>query len=78
MIRLTIEAPEPPLRNSIVPAVGDDPLQNMRERASQCRRLSSLTHDQAMAQQLRQWAEEIERDIDRLEAELANKGGAQG
>ena len=63
----------------IVPAVGDDPLQNMKERASQCRRLSSLTHDQAMAQQLRAWAEEIEVDIARLEAELRDKDAdAQG
>lgn len=59
--------------------MGDDPLENMRERASQCRRLSSLTHDQAMAQQLRAWAEEIEIDIARLEAELRDKDAdAQG
>lgn len=59
--------------------MGDDPLENMRERASQCRRLSSLTHDQAMAQQLRVWAEEIEADIARLEAELRDKDAdAQG
>ena len=59
--------------------MGDDPLENMRERASQCRRLSSLTHDQAMAQQLRAWAEEIEVDIARLEAELRDKDAdAQG
>ena len=66
-------------RNNIVPVVGDDPLENMKERASQCRRLSSLTHDQAMAQQLRAWAEEIEVDIARLEAELRDKDAdAQG
>ena len=59
--------------------MGDDPLENMKERASQCRRLSSLTHDQAMAQQLRAWAEEIEVDIARLEAELREKDtDAQG
>lgn len=59
--------------------MGDDPLENMKERASQCRRLSSLTHDQAMAQQLRAWAEEIEVDIARLEAELRDKDAdAQG
>ena len=64
---------------SIVPDVGDDPLENMKERASQCRRLSSLTHDHAMAQQLRAWAEEIEADIARLEAELRDKDqDAQG
>ena len=66
-------------RNNIVPGVGDDPLENMKERASQCRRLSNLTHDQAMAQQLRAWAEEIEVDIARLEAELRDRDAdAQG
>jgi hypothetical protein len=54
--------------------VGDDPLKNMKDRASQCRRLAELTHDRMMADQLRKWAQEIEADIGRLEAERQDKG----
>jgi hypothetical protein len=38
----------------------------MRERASQCRRLAAITHDQRMVGQLLKWAAEIEADIERL------------
>lgn len=39
--------------------MNDDPLKNMRARAEQWRRLADLTHDRRMADQLREWAEEI-------------------
>lgn len=51
----------------------DDPFARMRARAEQFRRLSDLTHDRAMAIQLRQWAVDIEADIRVLEDRLANK-----
>ena len=41
-------------------------------RAAQCRRLADLTHDRSMADQLRQWAADIEADIRRLQAERAS------
>lgn len=53
--------------------MGEDPLENMRSRAAQCRRLADLTHDRAMADQLRQWATDIEADIARLEAAHGSK-----
>jgi hypothetical protein len=54
-----------------------DPLINMRERADQCRRLAALTHDDNMAKQLRQWADEIDADIQRLEAERRGQNPAE-
>lgn len=50
--------------------MGDNPIENMRARAEQCRRLSDHMHDRKMAEQLRTWAREIEADIRRLEAGL--------
>lgn len=50
--------------------LGDNPIENMRARAEQCRRLSDHMHDRKMAEQLRTWAREIEADIRRLEAGL--------
>jgi hypothetical protein len=49
--------------------MNDEVIQHMRDRASQCRRLSDLTHDREMAEQLRKWAEQIEADIKKLEAD---------
>lgn len=46
--------------------MGDDVLWNMRQRASQCRRLAALTHDETMTKNLLKWAAEIEADIERL------------
>lgn len=48
--------------------MGENPIENMRARADQCRRLSDHMHDRQMAEQLRTWAAEIEADIKRLEA----------
>jgi hypothetical protein len=47
--------------------MSEDVIQNMRERAEQCRRLSAGTPDEKMRWQLLDWAAEIERDIERLE-----------
>ena len=49
--------------------MSDDPVQNMWERASQCRRLASTTHDEKMHWQLLEWANEIEKDVERIQAE---------
>lgn len=46
--------------------MGEDPVENMRARAEQCRRLSDHIHDREMAAQLRAWAAEIDADIKRL------------
>jgi len=43
-----------------------DVMWNMLQRASQCRRLAAITHDQRIAEMLLKWASEIEADIDRL------------
>lgn len=55
---------------------GEDPVENMQARAAQCRRLADLTHDRSMADQLRQWASEIEADIRRLHLERAKNDGS--
>lgn len=55
--------------------MGEDPIENMRARAEQCRRLSDHIHDRQMQEQLRTWAAEIDADIRRLEAELHHKRG---
>ena len=52
--------------------MGDDPLENMQERADTCRRLAGMTHDDQMKWQLIDWANEIEADIERLRAERAS------
>ena len=46
-----------------------DPLENMRSRAEQYRRLADLTLDRALKSQLRRWADEVEADIASLEVE---------
>ena len=48
----------------------DGILNNMRDRADQCRRIAAITHDHRRAVQLLEWADEIQRDIDRAHAEL--------
>ena len=53
--------------------VADDPLDNMRDRSAQCRRLADFTHDEKMKWQLIEWANEIDADIDRLEAEREDR-----
>lgn len=54
--------------------MSEDPLNNMRQRSEQCRRLSRITHDEKMKWQLLEWAHEIEADIRRLELERAERG----
>jgi hypothetical protein len=44
----------------------NDPLWDLRQRASQCRRLAALTHDEKMAKELLKWADELEADMERL------------
>lgn len=46
--------------------MSDDPMENMRHRAAECRRLAAITHDDRMKYQLLDWAAEIEVDIQRL------------
>jgi hypothetical protein len=43
-------------------------IQNMRDRAVQCRRLATDTHDEKMRWQLLDWANEIDNDVGSLEA----------
>ena len=51
-----------------------DPIENMRARVAQCRRLAdAINHPEASAT-LRQMAEEGEADIKRLEAERQARG----
>lgn len=42
-------------------------LSNMRERVELCRRLADATHDPRVSESLRRMAEDIERDLNRLE-----------
>lgn len=55
--------------------MGEDPIENMRARAEQCRRLSDHIHDREMAAQLRTWAAEIDADIKRLTARPRGETG---
>jgi len=52
---------------------GSDPLENMRERSAQCRRLADFTHDEKMKWQLIEWANQIDADIVRLEEERGER-----
>ena len=54
---------------------GENPLENMRKRSAQCRRLASETHDERMRWQLIEWANAIDADISRLEAERNERHG---
>jgi hypothetical protein len=49
--------------------MNDDPLDNMRARVEQFRKLADLTHDHEMRLSLRGWADDIEKDLRRLEDE---------
>jgi hypothetical protein len=56
--------------------MSDDPLDHMRERIAQCRRLAQFVNDPRTTQALLQMAEEGERDLARLLEERA--GRAEG
>jgi hypothetical protein len=49
--------------------MSDDPLDHMRARAAQCRRLADAMTDQRTVRILRQMADDVEADIKRLKAE---------
>ena len=49
--------------------MGEDPLDNMRERAAQCRRLAHSATNRELLEFLQNSAEQIEVDIAKLEAE---------
>ena len=48
----------------------DPPIERMRARAKQLRRIAQMTHDPSMMEMLVRMAGEVEADADRLEAEL--------
>ena len=54
--------------------MGENPIENMRARAEQCRHLSDHVRDRQMAEQLRNWESEIDADTKRLEAGIAGPG----
>jgi hypothetical protein len=54
--------------------VSDDPIMNMRGRAQQCRRLAHSIADRKTVGVLLQMANDIEKDIKRLEKERADHG----
>ena len=49
--------------------VNDDPIENMRARVTQCRRLAATIMDDRATEALLKMASDIEADIIRLEAE---------
>ena len=49
--------------------MGEDPLENMRFRAAQCRRLAKSATNRELLEFLQNSAEQIELDIAKLEAE---------
>ena len=53
--------------------MADDPLDHMRHRAQQCRRLADMITDERAVDELRNMALEVEADILRLEAERAER-----
>jgi hypothetical protein len=55
--------------------MGDDPLDNMRARAAQCRRLAKSATNRELLDFLLNSAAEIESDIARLEAERQERSG---
>ena len=57
--------------------MGEDPLENMRERAAQCRRLANSATNRELLEFLTNSAREIEEDIARLEAERRGRSDAQ-
>ena len=52
--------------------MSDDPITNMRGRAQQCRRLANSIADRETVGVLLQMANDIEKDIKRLEKERAD------
>ena len=50
-----------------------DPLENMQQRAAQCRRLAKNIFDEPAAKALRKMADEIEADIKTLLAERGTR-----
>ena len=57
--------------------MGDDPLDNMRFRAAQCRRLANSATNRELLEFLLNSAEQIELDIAQLEAERQKRSGDQ-
>ena len=53
--------------------MAEDPLDHMRQRIAQCRRLAASINDNEAAQILREMADQGELDLARLEAERAEK-----
>ena len=56
--------------------MSDDPLESMRARAAKCRWLAKEMLDRQTKQALLEMAEEIERDIEKLEAERKGRPSA--
>lgn len=57
----------------IYSSMTDDPLDHMRSRIEQCRRLARMITDPEAVKMLRQMADEGEADLKRLEAERADR-----
>ena len=57
--------------------MGDDPLENMRCRAAQCRRLAKSATNKELFDFLVNSAQQIEIDIAQLEAERQNRSDDQ-
>jgi hypothetical protein len=51
--------------------VTDAEISRMRERARQLRRIADMAHDPAMVEMLRNMADDVENDADKLEMRLA-------
>ena len=56
--------------------MGEDPLDNMRFRAAQCRRLAKSATNRELLEFLLNSAEQIELDIAQLEAERLERSGS--
>ena len=57
--------------------MGEDPLENMRERAAQCRRLANSATNRELLDFLTNSARDIEEDIARLVAECRGRSDGQ-
>ena len=60
-----------------VVALSDEPLQNMRERVAKCRWLATQIADGKASQVLLEMADDIERDIEKLEAERLGRANPE-
>jgi hypothetical protein len=67
--RTATETPGTSLTPANFAFVEEPPIDRMRERARQLRRIADMTHDPAMSEMLLKMAGEVEVDADRLEAE---------